>query len=284
MKKILCSRIFLVIICGIIFTSLGVYAANNFLAEEIDYEPEDSAEVMNVKEALDDLYDRASESDKKYYKYDFDKVAAEVGGTHPIYTDGKWVNMTYHKTKNCKNGTCEYEGGYVSFEIDLGFTPSEVVGAYVYLQAGSASRTLTGEDPWRGFKYGNLYSRTLSATYPSNKIHIYDEVEQKCEHYICPMESGSDCKPVVCEVVSITPKYSWDDYGTVYSTGSDLTAPNSYDFTSIEISGSKLIFKVNVHRNLTTNGTTNSAFSVKTYVDPISGGSFYLTGSIIYKK
>lgn len=277
MKKILCSRIFLVIICGIIFTSLGVYAANNFLAEEIDYEPEDSAEVMNVKEALDDLYDRAGESDKKYYKYDFDKVAAEVGGTHSAYTGGTWVNMTYHKAKNCKNGACEYEGGYVSFEIDLGFTPSEVVGAYVFLQAGPEPYELNMENPWRGFKYGNLYSRTLTATYPSNKIYLYDDIKQECEYYYCPM-NDSDCEPVVCKEVSRTPKYSWDDYGTIYSTASDLTAQKSYDFTSIEISGSKLIFKVNVRRNLTTNGTTNSAFSVKTY-----DGKFYLNGSIIYK-
>ena len=88
---------------------------------------------MNVNEALDDLYAKSKENDDKYKVYSFTNEDATVSGTHADYTDGKWITMTYQKTTNCKSNVCDYEGGYVSFEIDLGFTPSEVSNAQVYL-------------------------------------------------------------------------------------------------------------------------------------------------------
>lgn len=55
MKKFLTSRIFLVIISGILFTSLGVYASSFYNAKDIIYN-NDNSEVVNVNEALDELY------------------------------------------------------------------------------------------------------------------------------------------------------------------------------------------------------------------------------------
>lgn len=55
MKKLIRSRIFLVIICGIVFTSIGAYAATTYKASEISYTPSDGTEI-NVENALNDIY------------------------------------------------------------------------------------------------------------------------------------------------------------------------------------------------------------------------------------
>ena len=54
MKKVIKNRIFLVIICGIIFTSIGVFAANTYKASDILYTSSDGIS-MNVNDALNDL-------------------------------------------------------------------------------------------------------------------------------------------------------------------------------------------------------------------------------------
>ena len=57
MKKIFDKKtIITVIICGIIFTSIGVYATNYF-AKDVTYKSNDENwKVTNVNDALDDLY------------------------------------------------------------------------------------------------------------------------------------------------------------------------------------------------------------------------------------
>ena len=58
MKKIVQSRIFLIVICGIFFTSVGVYAATIYQASDISYSPTDSSwEVNNVNDAINSLYE-----------------------------------------------------------------------------------------------------------------------------------------------------------------------------------------------------------------------------------
>ena len=51
MKKIIKSRAFLILICGLIFTGLGVYAATTYKASDVVYNASDGAS-MNVNEAL----------------------------------------------------------------------------------------------------------------------------------------------------------------------------------------------------------------------------------------
>ena len=58
MKKVIKSRIFLVIICGIVFTSIGVYAATTYKATDVLYTSSDGTS-MNVEDALNDLYDKS---------------------------------------------------------------------------------------------------------------------------------------------------------------------------------------------------------------------------------
>ena len=55
MKKLIRSRIFLVIICGIVFTSIGVYASTAYKSSEISYTPSGGTET-NVENALNDIY------------------------------------------------------------------------------------------------------------------------------------------------------------------------------------------------------------------------------------
>ena len=55
MKKLIRSRIFLVIICGIVFTSIGVYAATAYKASDVIYASSDGTS-MNVNDALNDIY------------------------------------------------------------------------------------------------------------------------------------------------------------------------------------------------------------------------------------
>ena len=59
MKKIMKSRIFLILICGLIFTSVGVYAANTYKATDVVYNASDGTS-MNVNEALNELYNKSN--------------------------------------------------------------------------------------------------------------------------------------------------------------------------------------------------------------------------------
>ena len=55
MKKIIKSRIFLIVICGIIFTSFGIYAATTYKASDVLYKASDGTSI-NVNDALNELY------------------------------------------------------------------------------------------------------------------------------------------------------------------------------------------------------------------------------------
>ena len=59
MKKIIKSRIFIFVLTAIIFTSIGVYAANTYKASEVLYTSSDGTS-MNVQDALNDLYNKKS--------------------------------------------------------------------------------------------------------------------------------------------------------------------------------------------------------------------------------
>ena len=61
MKKMIKSRIFLVIICGIVFTSIGVYAVTKYNATDIVYNASDGTS-MTVNDALNELYNNMSTS------------------------------------------------------------------------------------------------------------------------------------------------------------------------------------------------------------------------------
>ena len=57
MKNIIKSRVFLILICGLIFTGLGVYAATTYKASDVVYNASDGTS-MNVNDALNELYNK----------------------------------------------------------------------------------------------------------------------------------------------------------------------------------------------------------------------------------
>lgn len=78
MKKILKSRIFLVIICGIIFTSIGVLAAEEIIASDVKYKN------TTVEKALDSLYYKNIDSLEELEKQT--TGVAAVGDYFYVYT------------------------------------------------------------------------------------------------------------------------------------------------------------------------------------------------------
>ena len=65
MKKIIKSRIFLIVILCIISCSIGVYAANTYKASDVVYNANDGSS-MSVNEALNELYNLKINSDVNY--------------------------------------------------------------------------------------------------------------------------------------------------------------------------------------------------------------------------
>ena len=59
MKTIIRSRVFLIITCGIFFTSLGISATNMYNASDITYIKDGNS--INVESALNELYEKGSE-------------------------------------------------------------------------------------------------------------------------------------------------------------------------------------------------------------------------------
>ena len=68
MKKIIKSRIFLIVICGIIFTGLGVYAATIYKASDVVYNASDGSS-MSVNDALNELYNKKNNQFSVVYDF-----------------------------------------------------------------------------------------------------------------------------------------------------------------------------------------------------------------------
>lgn len=80
MKKMMLG----IIVGGIIFGCVGIYAVNNYLATDISYTTSDGIE-KNVNEALNELYEnnKVSNSNKK------DSISGQI---HVYGTDGNWLD------------------------------------------------------------------------------------------------------------------------------------------------------------------------------------------------
>ena len=101
MKKIIRSRIFLVIITTIIVASGTLYAANTYKASEVLYTSSDGTS-MNVEDALNELYSKTSSEQQPYISNVY--VAA--------YTNRTWNYGRYKSTITIKPNGCK------SFTID----------------------------------------------------------------------------------------------------------------------------------------------------------------------
>ena len=87
MKKLIRSRIFLVIICGIVFTSIGAYAATAYKASEISYTPSGGTET-NVENALNDIYN---------IKKLGDATASDIASGKTAVVQGKLITGSLQK-------------------------------------------------------------------------------------------------------------------------------------------------------------------------------------------
>ena len=96
MKKILKSRIFLVIICSIVFTSIGVYAANTYKASDVLYNASDGTS-MNVSDALNELYNKSG-SKGYYYYYENGTAVYYNPVSGKICAESEAVSITGTKT------------------------------------------------------------------------------------------------------------------------------------------------------------------------------------------
>jgi len=112
MKKIFDKKtIITFIISGILFTSIGIYAAS-YVATDISYKKEGS-EITNVNDALDDLYNNYNEFDVEY----------AIGKVNGISNPSVTINVPANKKKAyiTING-----GGYTSgTKINLNSTVIE---------------------------------------------------------------------------------------------------------------------------------------------------------------
>ena len=93
MKKIFKSRIFLVIICGIIFTSIGVFA-DNLLASNVTYKN------TTVDAAINDLYNSVS----KYATTTDWVILRKNGDTTSIRLKAKENHYNYYRVVEIAKG------------------------------------------------------------------------------------------------------------------------------------------------------------------------------------
>ena len=136
MKKILKSRIFLVIITAIVFTGIGVLAT--VAATSITYEPSwtkvNGDPITNVQEALDTLYTKATTP----------KVATQVatlttqGATYTMENDG-YITGTMAATVSSGTGADIFINDVKSAKIS--YDDSETINVSIYAASGTVVRT-----------------------------------------------------------------------------------------------------------------------------------------------
>ena len=194
MKKVIKSRIFLVIICGIIFTSVGAYAAVTYKASDILYTSSDGIS-MNVNDALNELYNKSG--DKGYYYSYKDGTAIyynpvsgkKCSSSESVSTTGtktgcmKWyafndssesstVNMILdHNTTallawNTSNKNVEYESSNIKPEVDKLVSVSKWVDTPRLITAEEVAQ-ITGNTSWTNtgsWYYLDSNSQTQTAT------------------------------------------------------------------------------------------------------------------------
>ena len=110
MKKIIQSRVFLVIVCGLLFTSIGVYAAN-YYAKDVTYTPGDETwKVSNVNEAINSLYNSR--------KCNMNGTEPEISGDLVPITLSNDGKVTYANTKESWYNYCKKEWANAVILVD----------------------------------------------------------------------------------------------------------------------------------------------------------------------
>ena len=285
MKKVLNSKIFIVIITMVICISGTLYATNVYKSEEVIYTPKNSEwSVENVKSALDDLYSMKTELDTikgigdatagdiasgktavvkgekvtgtkvegtNYKVYEFKNVEATASDDyHATYKDAAWVPITYAKNYDCSGGVCSKDDG-VKFSIDIGFTPKKIVAANICLTVRSATK-----EPYYNIRMSRGYDTSTSST-------VYWYTDKLCTNYT--YQQAYQTGPYLEHLDTVNSEYG-----------------GSFGINTYYVGDGKLSFESDWMRNVNssgndTAGTTNSGYQVY-------GTLFYLSGTIVYEE
>ena len=251
MKKVIKSRIFLVIITMIICISGTLYAATKYYASDVIYNSSDGS-TMTVSDALNELYNKSG--DKGYYYFYKDGTAIyynPVTGTtcdssEVVSTTGartgcmKWytfndsnesstVNMILdHNTTTglawySSNTNVAYESSNIKPEIDKlvsisGWvdTPRLIMASEIAQITGNTSWTNTGS--WYYFD-SNSQTQTAKSQGASKYAWLYDYT-YGCTSYGCNTADGTKYSGYyIYGYWTSTPKGTSGSGGTVWRVG-----------------------------------------------------------------
>ena len=185
MKYVIKSKVFLILICGIVFTSIGVYAATTYKASDVVYNASDGTST-NVESALNALYEikkyavpsdtyfynssTSGESIVRYKKVDGKYYLCDKNG---IITNETEQNINNIKLVEYKATTDNYlsigNAGYATGNLILGNNNDNLNN--VSLEVSSLSYS----NPFviTGLKNGDLIRASISNNYWNTIIYMY---------------------------------------------------------------------------------------------------------------
>ena len=107
-KKLKSNSLFMFILGGLIFGSIGIYGTNNYQSNTIEYSPTDASwEVSNVSEAINSLYSIKTELDD--IKSIGDATASQILKGKTAVVKGSKITGTASSTKQV-SGSFTFEG------------------------------------------------------------------------------------------------------------------------------------------------------------------------------
>ena len=219
MKKIIRSRIFLIVILCIISCGIGVFAANTYKASEVLYTSSDGTS-MTVNDALNELYDK---NNKEYYINCLVTYYNPVSGEkckagEAVSTTGiktgcmKWyiykddgTNYTMildHNTTatiawNTNNKNVSYEESNVKTEVDKLVsvsnwkdTPRLISTEEITKITGNANFDSSNENSWYFFDSNNQ-TQTMTSKGTSKYAWLFDYTKG-CTSSGCNVEDSSN--------------------------------------------------------------------------------------------
>lgn len=152
MKRIIKNPIFTFIL-GILICGVGVYAANTYSADSIDYTTDKNNEVKNVKMALDDLYGKKITFGEASYSNTMSSYSTTSQRHSQELTKGKYLVLLiddgalFENSTVSTSGTSNYELKCLSNNCDI----TELSNKYYYR---------TGTSKFSGVNYYITVSNT----------------------------------------------------------------------------------------------------------------------------
>ena len=143
MKKVIKSRIFLIIICGIVFISIGAYAATTYKAREVLYTSSDGTS-MNVEDALNELYTK-TDNEITSKQFTFTSTESNLFQTKNISVEGKTIIGYGIKGISINQSDINHMSGY-NFTPSIGiknFDGTNLTG-YCYSQSNYSGKIAFG--------------------------------------------------------------------------------------------------------------------------------------------